>query len=496
MPETRVRRYPRVPNHPSRLRRVLPHRQPVRHRAVPVTKRLAQVRRVVHPSALHQRLPRVDKVETRAVLVDEVLQRTGRDELVLANGSSRRRLGPGHVEVQEPRRELTRGGVTVGGTLRLAQVEPPAQVRLQRVHLVSIPEHLHHDVGVHKVSSLGVAPRRLARVVRGHRALSLRAVHLLPLRIGPAVAQRPGEIVPRQVPAPRVLVLVLRQYLNDVPAGRDQERNPDDVVRRQTRVVSAILSLPFVGRPVGTTRLILSLGSCERGHNVVRVQFGGEVPGDGVDRDEPLFERREDVVTGRRHRTRRCKLAPGAHLNAQTGRERNERVVLEHRVRGTRVAAGDVQVAVVDPVVRDQPRDAVGRDARAAPIVRPRVQLGPVTPAHSGWHGHDRVDATAPWTPPARPLERPRERVTTREAPQPRLRRHQDDVHLGRAGSVGVHDARPYPAHRPGRFVRSCSVDRVEVDQQAASLVRPTRAVLAASGIERHLVHAAVGGAH
>ena len=233
--ETRVRWHPRVSKHPGRLARVPSDRQPVAHRPVPVPRRLAQVSRVVRSTAPRQLGVRGVKVQTRAVLVDEVLQTAARDERVVrivGRWGPRRVLAPGDVEVQEPRGELSGGGITRGGAVRFAQVEPPAQVRLQRVHLVRVLKDVHDDVGVDEISSLGVAPRRLARVVHGHRALSLRAVHLLPLRRRPAVAQRPGEVVPRQVRPPRVLVLIPRHHLQDVPAGRDQERDAHDLIRR------------------------------------------------------------------------------------------------------------------------------------------------------------------------------------------------------------------------------------------------------------------------
>ena len=124
-----------------------------------------------------------------------------------------------------------------------------------------ILKDLHDDVGVDEISSLGVAPRRLARVIHGHRALSLRAVHLLPLRRRHAVAQRPGEVVPRQVRPPRVLVLILRRNLQDVPAGRDQERDAHDLIRREARVEADVLRLGKLSLGVDRiTRLGLGLG--------------------------------------------------------------------------------------------------------------------------------------------------------------------------------------------------------------------------------------------
>ena len=68
------------------------------------------------------------KVQTRAVLVDEVLQVAARDELVVElivrtltpQHRQRRVLAPGDVEVQEPRGELSGGGITRGGAIRFA----------------------------------------------------------------------------------------------------------------------------------------------------------------------------------------------------------------------------------------------------------------------------------------------------------------------------------------------------------------------------------------
>ena len=228
-----------------------------------------------------------------------------------------------------------------------------------------------------------------------------------------------------------------------------------------------------------------------------RVQVEREVAGDRVDRDQPPRKRDEHVVTRRRHRQRSA-----VRLAARAVRERHQGMVLQHGVRGARVVAGDVQVAVVHPASADEPRHPVRSRPDAAASVVPRVQLEPArvrlaAGAHRR-HRHQRVDAAPAGTRAPDALQRPRERVAPREAPKPIRRRHQDDA---RASSS---DARSYPAHRSidatvvdetSSFATESSVAG-EVDQHPASLIRPPRSVLATRGVDGHLVNAPVGGAH
>ena len=246
-------------------------------------------------------------------------------------------------------------------------------------------------------------------------------------------------------------------------------------------------------------------------YGVHRVQVEREVAGDRVDRDQPPSVRDEHVVTRRRHRQRN---RPVRLAVRHAVRERHQGMVLQHGVRGARVVPGDVQVAVVHPSVADEPRHPVRLRPDAAPAVVPRVQLEPGTsPVQPGTsrevprlaaggthrrHRHQRVDAAPAGTRAPDALQRPRERVAPREAPKPIRRRHQDDE---RASSS---DARSYPAHRSidttvvvkREDVAAESSRLGEIDQHPASLIGPPRSVLAAPGVDGHLVHAPVGGAH